>query len=84
MRGIKHPLSGAIYDLTEAGTILVQKDGQAGEFTKDGVYLNGDIKQCDPHLCVWIGGRQITVDPNMARNQRAVAAQRLAKEGATK
>ena len=34
MRGIKHPLSGAIYDLTEAGTILVQKDGKVGEFTK--------------------------------------------------
>jgi len=76
MRGIKHPLSGAIYDLTEAGTILVQKDGKTGEFTKDGVYLGGDIKQCDPHLCVWIGGRQVTVDPNMARNQRAIAAKK--------
>ena len=43
MRGIKHPLSGATYDLTEAGTIIVRKDGSSGEFTKDGVYLTGDI-----------------------------------------
>lgn len=76
MRGIKHPLSGAVYDLTEAGTIVVSKDGQSGEFTKDGVYLNGAIKQCDPHLCVWIAGRQVEVDQERMRNQRAVAAKK--------
>lgn len=64
MRTIKHPLSGATYDLTERGTILVQKQGRTGEFTEQGVWLDGEIKQADPHLCLWIGGRQ---QPNRFR-----------------
>ena len=80
MRGIKHPLSGATYDLTENGTIIVRKDGASGEFTKDGVYMGGDIKQCDPHLCVWIAGRQVVIDQEQSRNHRAVAAQKAASK----
>jgi hypothetical protein len=64
MRTIKHPLSGAVYDLTDRGTILVQKDGATGEFTHDGVWIQGEIKQADPHLCLWIGGKQV---PNGAQ-----------------
>ncbi len=59
MRTIKHPLSGATYDLTEQGTIRVEKNGQWGEFTEHGVWLAGEIKQADPHLCLWIGGREL-------------------------
>ena len=35
MRAIKHPLSGAIYDLQSDGTIRVEKDGKAGIFGAD-------------------------------------------------
>jgi hypothetical protein len=58
MRTIRHPLSGATYDLTEQGTILVTKGDASGEFTEHGVWLNGEIRHADPHLCLWIGGRQ--------------------------
>jgi hypothetical protein len=58
MRTIQHPLSGATYDLTERGTILVQKQGRTGEFTEHGVWLSGEIKQADPHLCLWISSGQ--------------------------
>ena len=63
MRTIKHPLSGALYDLTDTGTVLVQKDGATGEFTSEGRYITGAIKQCDPHICVWIAGRQVPSNP---------------------
>jgi hypothetical protein len=56
MRGIKHALSGAVYELTEDGTITVEKDGKTGTFRSDGYYLEGDIKWADPHLCQWIAG----------------------------
>lgn len=69
MRTIKHPLSGATYDLTERGTILVQKQGRTGEFTEHGVWLAGEIRHADPHLCLWIGGREL---PN--RFQQAAQA----------
>ncbi len=69
MRTIRHPLSGATYDLTEAGTIVVVKNDVQGEFTAHGVWISGDLKQADPHLCLWIAGRQL---PN--RFQQAAAA----------
>lgn len=59
MRGIKHPLSGAIYDLQSDGTIRVEQAGKAGIFRADGTYVSGEIFFADPHLCVWIGGREL-------------------------
>jgi len=63
MRSIRHPLSGAIYDLVD-GMIRVEKDGKAGVFRSDGSYVSGDIYFADPHLCQWIGGREL---PSRAR-----------------
>lgn len=59
MRGIRHPLTGAVYDLQEDGTILVEKDGRSGVFTHEGAWMGGDLRQADAHLCGWIGGRQV-------------------------
>ncbi len=59
MRSIRHPLSGAVYDLDEDGTIVVSKDGETGRFTKAGVHLSGSIRSADAHLCGWIGGRDL-------------------------
>ena len=73
MRTIRHPLSGAIYDLTERGTIQVLNCGLAGEFTNEGVWLSGVLKQADPQLCVWIGGQQTT-------NRHQQAAKALTKD----
>ena len=69
MRTIKHPLSGAIYDLTANGTIEVTKNDRRGVFTEHGVWLEGDLRQADPHLCLWIAGKQL---PN--RFQQAAEA----------
>ena len=59
MRTIRHPLSGATYDLTERGTILVEKNDVTGEFNEHGVWLSGALKQADPHVCLWIAGKQL-------------------------
>jgi hypothetical protein len=69
MRTIKHPLSGALYDLTPNGLIQVSKNGKSGLFTGQGVWTEGEIRQADPHLCLWIAGKQL---PN--RFQQAAAA----------
>ncbi len=60
MRTIKHPLSGALYDLTDDGTIEVTRDGVTGLFTQHGVWIAGEVRQADPHLCLWIAGKQLT------------------------
>ena len=60
MRTIKHPLSGALYDLTADGLIqVVNRTGDVGLFDKDGRWQSGALRQADPHLCVWIGGREL-------------------------
>ena len=54
MRQIRHPLSGAIYEL-DGDAILVSTDTATGRFTMDGRWLAGDIRSADPELCRWIG-----------------------------
>ncbi len=54
MQGVKHPLSGATYDLVESGDIEVCKDDRRGRFTKYGVWLSGEIRHADPHVCLWV------------------------------
>ena len=59
MRTIRHPLSGAVYDLNDDGTITVALDGETGLFTKDGVWISGAVRTADPHVCGWIGGKEM-------------------------
>jgi hypothetical protein len=59
MRSIRHPLSGALYDLQSDGTVRVEKDGKSGTFRADGSYLSGEIYSADPQMCVWLGGRDL-------------------------
>jgi hypothetical protein len=59
MRSIRHPLSGALYDLQSDGTVRVEKDGKSGTFRADGSYLSGEIYSADPQMCVWLGGREL-------------------------
>jgi hypothetical protein len=72
VRTIRHPLSGALYDLTESGDIQVSKDGRTGLFTSHGKWIEGEIRQADPHLCLWIAGKDL---PNRFQQ----AAQALSK-----
>jgi hypothetical protein len=69
MRAIRHPLSGAVYDLTDRGTIRVERDSRTGEFDSNGVWLSGELRSADPQLCLWIGGVEL---PN--RFQQAARA----------
>ena len=70
MRSIRHPLSGALYDLEANGFIQVTaRDGKKGLFRADGTYISGDLCFADPHLCIWIGGRDL---PSRHREARLV------------
>lgn len=59
MRTMRHPLSGAIYDLTDHGTVSVVLAGSTGEFSREGVWLGGTLRHADPHLCLWISDRPV-------------------------
>ena len=56
----QHPLSRAMYKVTEDGNVEVTaKDGTVGLFTPDGERISGDLYHVDPHLCGWLAGPQL-------------------------
>jgi hypothetical protein len=73
MRSIRHPLSGALYDLQSDRTVRVEKDGRSGLFRADGSYISGDITFADPRICVWIGGREVVARPRHAGEADSLA-----------
>jgi hypothetical protein len=59
VNGIVHPFSKALYERTTDGNILVTDGDKQGLFRRDGSHLEGDLFECDPHLCGWIAGPQV-------------------------
>ncbi len=57
MLGIRHPFSGALHERDGEGNVLVTAtDGTWGRFTKRGRWLEGELREADPHLCGWVAG----------------------------
>ncbi len=57
MKGMKHPFGRALYEQDGNGNVLVTTvDGVWGRFRTDGSWLEGELKQADPHMCGWVGG----------------------------
>jgi len=65
MPKIRHPLSGAVYDLVD-GLVTVEKNGQTGRFRADGAWVSGDVRTADPEMCRWLS------DPRFPSRHRAV------------
>jgi hypothetical protein len=60
MLGLRHPFTGALYEKDGNGHVLVTlRSGATGVFTPGGRYISGEVEECDPQLCGWIGGPQI-------------------------
>jgi hypothetical protein len=74
MKGIVHPFSRALYEQDGAGHIRVTQNGRAGIFAVDGQWLSGDLRDCDPQMCGWVGG------PQIANHRTATIAKDLDEE----
>jgi hypothetical protein len=59
MLGLVHPFTKALYEQDGEGRIKVTLNGAYGVFTTRGKWIEGEIKECDPQLCGWVGGPQI-------------------------
>ena len=56
MASMYHPFdTDVLYQCDEDGNIRLSNGNSVGIFTREGVYLSGDIKHADPQLCVWVG-----------------------------
>lgn len=69
MTVLRHPLSGATYTLRDDGLVEVENNGLKGVFTFDGRYQEGELRQADPHLLLWIAGPQLPPEANVRRNR---------------
>lgn len=59
MRGVVHPFSKALYEQDGEGNIKVTAGDRSGVFTTGGRWIRGELRECDPQLCGWVGGPQI-------------------------
>jgi hypothetical protein len=54
----RHPLSGAQYEVGADGLVYVDRKGVSGVFDFEGRWISGELREADPHLCLWLGGPQ--------------------------
>ena len=59
MRGIKHPMTDEIYEVSDDGLhVVVTSDVGSGVFTFGGQWISGELKAADAHLCGWLGSER--------------------------
>lgn len=57
---IVHPYTSATYVGVAGGLVEVRaKDGRTGRFRSDGRWVEGELREADPHLCGWIAGPRV-------------------------
>lgn len=59
MRGIYHPITGALYERDGEDILLVTDGDRSGRFRPDGTWIDGELREADPQLCGWVAGPQV-------------------------
>ncbi len=53
----RHPMNGHVYERVEQGRVrVIDLDGHESHFDEHATWIDGPVRQADPHLCTWIGG----------------------------
>ena len=63
MSGLRHPLSGAVYEVTDEGSIRVTTDESSGLFDREGVWISGELRASDPQMCNWLASSIYELKP---------------------
>ena len=57
---LRHPLNGWTYeDLGDEVVRVTTPKGETGKFTVNAEWIEGELTDANPHLCLWVGGRQL-------------------------
>lgn len=74
-------LSGAVYETESEGVARVTAaDGRTGRFDGEGAWIDGELREADPHLCLWVAGRQLPA--GLAGNTKDLPLASLGSDGA--
>lgn len=72
MRGMRHPLTNALYEMCDEG-VLITDGARRGVYDTDGRWLSGDRFSVCPNMCGWIGrGPRVAEDLSQNRRFRSV------------
>ena len=53
-------LTGSVYETDGDGIVRVTtREGKVGRFDPHGLWIDGELREADPHLCLRVGGRQL-------------------------
>jgi len=57
---LRHPLSGYVYERGDDGLVHVtDHDGNVSKFTAEAEWVEGPVRNADPNMTDWIGGKQL-------------------------
>jgi hypothetical protein len=71
VNGVRHPFTGAVYESDGDGFVTVTMGDRTGRFAADGRWLDGELREADPHMCGWVGGKRM-VSSRVAGPERPV------------
>ncbi|MAR80725.1 MAG: hypothetical protein CL427_04660 [Acidimicrobiaceae bacterium] len=58
--GIRHGFSNALYQRVAENRVLVTTDsGATGIFDGEGRWVEGEIYEADPEMCIWLTAKRI-------------------------
>ncbi len=58
---LRHPLNGWLYEDQGEGIVKVTTPkGVSGLFDSEARWIEGELADANPHLCLWVGGKQLS------------------------
>jgi hypothetical protein len=68
----RHALTHADYHAEGPNVIRVVDGDRWGRFDRFGAWLEGELRQCDPHLCIWLTGVFVVQERAAAAAKEAI------------
>jgi len=62
----QHPLTRAQYQAEGPNLVRVADGDKWGLFDRFGGWIEGELRQCDPQMCIWLAGLVIVEERNKA------------------
>jgi hypothetical protein len=57
MPGVRHPITNAEYHVESPDRVRIVDGDTWGVFDGHGAWLEGELRQSDPHMCIWLTGQ---------------------------
>jgi len=64
----EHPLTRAHYKAEGPNAVRVFDGTKSGLFDRTGGWIEGELRQCDPHMCIWLAGLAV-IEGRMPANK---------------